>query len=230
MYKAATIMVWFPVTSAILLLPVSVSRLLELSNVPVPFGFTVFVTTLYNLGGLINAIQLWRIQKHFPDLSTLPRFNTARKQFRISAIIASRDKAGSPIITPTPYLLGRSDTAEKYQRQKELIHQVTQINRMSYDSTDSGAPLIPPEAHTYTARRSQGPAGHSYSSSVSSDSVSMYSSSTAPTLPEIDRRPAAAQGQWSSDVDFELMGAAEGTAARQSRTQPVVYGGPRRWI
>ena len=58
----------------------------------------------------------------------------------------------------------------------------------------------------------------------------MYSSSTAPTLPEVDHRPVAAHGQWSSDVDFELMGAAEGNAARNSRTQPVVYGGPRRWI
>lgn len=133
MYKIAHCMLWYPVVSVLTLLPISVTKISQLSNARIPFGVTVFVSIVYNLNGLINVILHFQSQKHFPDLSALPLFDDGRKKkFRLSM--------QPPGLSP--FTLQRSDTAEKFHRERELNVQVAQIAapQMAYQprrSTDT---------------------------------------------------------------------------------------------
>lgn len=113
---------------AIILLPLTVTRLLEFSGNHVPLGATIFTDVIFNLTGtcsrllimyicvtshtpgFVNVLLLVITHRYFPEVHTLPKFSTPRNKH----ISVSLSKAGGV----TPFTLSRSTTAEKYRRER----------------------------------------------------------------------------------------------------------------
>ncbi|KAF9078015.1 hypothetical protein BDP27DRAFT_1252978 [Rhodocollybia butyracea] len=114
MLKFAQSMVWFPVAYTVLLLPVTITRLNDFAGQRTPFAVIVFTDVLYNMIGLVTVILLITTRRYYPDLDSLPDFNTQRNQQRESTL-ALAENGGV-----RPFTLERSLTAESYQSRRAL--------------------------------------------------------------------------------------------------------------
>lgn len=115
MLKLAQRMVWFPVAYTIILIPITITRLTEfMGPTPPPFGATVFAAVIFNLTGFINVLLIIIIRHVFPDMQSLPEFNTPRRNDQDQEM-AYNSKSGV-----TPFMLMQSEEAESYRREREV--------------------------------------------------------------------------------------------------------------
>jgi len=106
MNKVAQKLVWFPVSYAIILVPISIARISSFDGTNVPFWATAFTDVIFNLTGFVNSILVIYIEKCFstPETSFDPVFATRRQTFRHSFV-----KSGGIV----PFTAQQSDSDEK---------------------------------------------------------------------------------------------------------------------
>ncbi|KAF9261334.1 hypothetical protein L218DRAFT_502799 [Marasmius fiardii PR-910] len=110
MLKLAQRLVWLPVAYTLCLLPITIARLTEFSGQKVPFGAIIFTAIVFNLTGFVNVTLIIITRRVFPDLETLPEFNTPRNKL----LDVVYGKTGV-----TPFTIERSDTADTFRRQRQ---------------------------------------------------------------------------------------------------------------
>ncbi|KAK7038876.1 hypothetical protein VNI00_010508 [Paramarasmius palmivorus] len=110
MLKLAQKMVWFPVAYTIILIPITITRLSEFMGHKIPFGATVFAGVVFNLTGFVNVCLIVVTRRVFPDIGSLPEFNTPRN--KESAVVFG--KSGI-----TPFTQQQSESAASYHRERE---------------------------------------------------------------------------------------------------------------
>ncbi|KAK7443270.1 hypothetical protein VKT23_015867 [Stygiomarasmius scandens] len=138
MLKVAQNMVWYPVAYTVILIPITITRLSEFSGNHVAFGAVIFADVVFNLTGFVNVILLLLTRRLFPDMETVPDFNTQRSK-HMSVI----QRNGI-----TPFTLERSEVAESYQRERQATVEAASIyshhrvgstsSRKTVQSQDSG--------------------------------------------------------------------------------------------
>ncbi|KAJ3559165.1 hypothetical protein NM688_g503 [Phlebia brevispora] len=72
MLTVAARLLWHPISYAILLLPISLSRLYAFSGREVPFWATILSDVIFDLQGFVNAILLYTTHRLIPDPTVLP--------------------------------------------------------------------------------------------------------------------------------------------------------------
>ncbi|KAI0342334.1 hypothetical protein BDW22DRAFT_1357663 [Trametopsis cervina] len=118
----AAILVWYPVTYVLLLVPVAIARFIDFSGKSIPFGATIFTDTLFNLQGLANAFLLFGTRNLIPESAMMHSAPAPRKVVNMSS---------SEAVGITPFTLTTSDTESDWRRSAAS----------SFVSVDSQAPL-----------------------------------------------------------------------------------------
>jgi len=98
-------MVWYPVAYTVILVPITITRLIEFHGSKVPFNATAFAAVIFNLMGFVNVMLVIYIERCFPETSTLPQFSTKREHFRFSLA-----RSGGVV----PFTAQKSEVQEKY--------------------------------------------------------------------------------------------------------------------
>ncbi|PSR76196.1 hypothetical protein PHLCEN_2v8619 [Hermanssonia centrifuga] len=133
MMQVAARMVWYPVSYSILLIPISLSRLVEFGGGNVPFWATILSDTLFNLQGFVNAILLFTTHRLIPDPATLPAFSTRK----------AVDLSSSAALGITPFVLSPVPPSQTVSPPVARIsNDFHDINLASPASFDSQTPLI----------------------------------------------------------------------------------------
>jgi len=94
--KLAAIIVWYPVTYTVLVVPISIARFASYAGVRVPNGFTFFADLIFALGGFANFLLFLGTRHFVPDVSTVPDLSTPRSRL---------DKHSSRFIGIKPFVL-----------------------------------------------------------------------------------------------------------------------------
>jgi len=106
--KLAAIIVWYPVTYTVLVVPISIARFASYAGARVPLGFTFLADLVFALGGFANLLLFLGTRHFIPDVSTIPDFSVPRSRL---------DKASSRILGISPFVLapapGDLDTEAK---------------------------------------------------------------------------------------------------------------------
>lgn len=76
--KLVVIIVWFPVTYTVLILPISIAHFAGYAGVRVPESVTLMADMIFSLGGFVNMLLFLRTRRSIPDLRTTPDFSTPR--------------------------------------------------------------------------------------------------------------------------------------------------------
>lgn len=76
--KMVAIVVWYPVTYTILIVPISIARFASYTGAHVPTGFTFVADLIFALGGFVNLLLFLGTRRFIPDLQTIPDFSTPR--------------------------------------------------------------------------------------------------------------------------------------------------------
>jgi len=105
MNKVAHKLVWYPISYAIIVVPISITRIADFNGANIPFWATALTDVLFNLMGLVNVILVIYIEGYFPEATILPNFSTKRQAFRDSLA-----RSGGIV----PFTLQRSGSEEKY--------------------------------------------------------------------------------------------------------------------
>ncbi|KAH9000815.1 hypothetical protein EDB86DRAFT_3074815 [Lactarius hatsudake] len=92
--KMVAIVVWYPVTYTILIVPISIARFASYAGAPVPVSFTFMADTIFALGGFVNLLLFLSTRRFIPDLQTTPDFSTPR----------SRPSKGQVLSGVTPFV------------------------------------------------------------------------------------------------------------------------------
>lgn len=92
--KMVAIVVWYPVTYTILIVPISIARFTSYAGAPVPAGFTFMADMIFALGGFVNLLLFLSTRRFIPDLQTTPDFSTPR----------SRPSKGQVLSGVTPFV------------------------------------------------------------------------------------------------------------------------------
>lgn len=102
--KLAAIIVWYPVTYTVLIVPISIARFASYAGARVPHGFTFMADLIFALGGFANFLLFLGTRRFIPDASMIPDLSTPRSRL---------DKESSQAIGITPFVLMSKDTEEK---------------------------------------------------------------------------------------------------------------------
>ncbi|KIY50210.1 hypothetical protein FISHEDRAFT_57555 [Fistulina hepatica ATCC 64428] len=138
MLQVAQVTVWFPIIYTIIIIPISVTRLLQISGKDVPFWAVVTTDFIFNLNGLANVILMVVIRRIFPEVHGLPSLATPRPRVSLDTLSQSGGI--------TPFLLRRSATAQAYKRpDPEFAARFRSIRRSktTADAADSPARRTP---------------------------------------------------------------------------------------
>ncbi|KAN0126207.1 hypothetical protein V8E53_014933 [Lactarius tabidus] len=76
--KLVVIIVWFPVTYTVLILPISIAHFAGYAGARVPDSVTLMADMIFALGGFVNMLLFLRTRRSIPDLRTTPDFSTPR--------------------------------------------------------------------------------------------------------------------------------------------------------
>ncbi|KAI9458884.1 hypothetical protein BJY52DRAFT_1223290 [Lactarius psammicola] len=98
--KIVAIIVWYPVTYTILILPISIARFASYSGARVPDGFTFVADVIFALGGFVNLLLFLGTRRFIPDPQTTPDFSTPRS-------CPSKAQASSGV---TPFVFSPTET------------------------------------------------------------------------------------------------------------------------
>jgi len=82
MNRVAQKLVWYPISYAAIVVPISITRIADFNGASIPFWATALTDVLFNLMGLVNVVLVIYIEKSFPETTTLPSFSTKRQEFR----------------------------------------------------------------------------------------------------------------------------------------------------
>ncbi|THU87168.1 hypothetical protein K435DRAFT_842632, partial [Dendrothele bispora CBS 962.96] len=132
MLKVVQNMIWFPVAYTIILIPITITRLSGFSGADVPLGATIFADVVFNMTGLVNVVLLLFTSRFFPDMETVPDFNTQRNKH-----LSVFQKGGI-----TPFTLTRSDVAETYRRERQATIEAASVHRAGSSSNRSSLSTI----------------------------------------------------------------------------------------
>jgi len=102
--RLAAIIVWYPVTYTVLIVPISIARFASYAGARVPHGFTFLADLIFALGGFANLLLFLGTRRFMPDVSTVPDFSTPRSLL---------DKDSPKSYGITPFLLGPREAEEK---------------------------------------------------------------------------------------------------------------------
>jgi len=108
MNKVAQKLVWYPISYAIIVVPISITRIADFNGANIPFWATALTDVLFNLMGLVNVILVVYIEGYFPEATILPNFSTKRQEFRDSLA-----KSGGIV----PFTFQESGSKEKYTQE-----------------------------------------------------------------------------------------------------------------
>ncbi|KAK7443267.1 hypothetical protein VKT23_015864 [Stygiomarasmius scandens] len=125
MLKVSQSMVWFPVAYTIILIPITITRFSGFSGAEIPFGATIFGALIFNLTGFVNVVLLLITKRLFPDMDTIPELSTQRSKH-----LSVFQRGGI-----TPFTLTRSDTAERYERERQATASIRQTGTSSNRSS-----------------------------------------------------------------------------------------------
>ncbi|KAF9486233.1 hypothetical protein BDN70DRAFT_870320 [Pholiota conissans] len=78
MLKIAKNMIWYPISYAVIMTPMTIIRIVELKYDSVPFAWTAISGIVFNSFGLINVILLLYIARAFNQLEVLPQVSPNR--------------------------------------------------------------------------------------------------------------------------------------------------------
>jgi len=76
--KMVVIVVWFPVTYTVLIVPISIARFASYAGARVPESLTFMADMIFALGGFVNMLLFLNTRRFIPDLQTTPDFSTPR--------------------------------------------------------------------------------------------------------------------------------------------------------
>jgi len=103
--KMAAIIVWYPVTYTLLIVPISIARFASYAGAGIPHGFTFVADIVFALGGFANLLLFLGTRRFIPDVGTIPDFSTPRSRV---------DKHAPLAVGITPFVLTpRYDAEEK---------------------------------------------------------------------------------------------------------------------
>jgi len=99
MLKVAKLMLWYPVASFILNVPITIVRLLEHNGLSIPFTAVMVCAVIFTLSGFINANLLISARNLLPEEGTLPTVNMKR-----SPLLKEKSPSNGiiPFILPPP--------------------------------------------------------------------------------------------------------------------------------
>jgi len=154
--KMVVIIVWFPVTYTILIVPISIARFASYAGASIPNGFMFTADMIFALGGFVNMLLFLGTRRFIPDLQTTPDFSTPRAQPRRGS---SQVLFGvTPFAFPPPQLENQpaimTVTSEKHasvswaDRRTEtetLVYGTSVASPTSFTSQESRRPLNSPK-------------------------------------------------------------------------------------
>ncbi|KAI9444252.1 hypothetical protein H4582DRAFT_1807503 [Lactarius indigo] len=76
--KMVAIIVWYPVTYTILIVPISIARFASYAGARVPSSFMFTADMIFALGGFVNLLLFLGTRRFIPDPQTTPDFSTPR--------------------------------------------------------------------------------------------------------------------------------------------------------
>ncbi|KAI9511682.1 hypothetical protein F5148DRAFT_1169706 [Russula earlei] len=101
--KMVRVIVWYPVTYTVLIVPISIGRFASYAGARVPHGFTFLADFIFALGGFVNLVLFLGTWRSMPDPSTIPDFSTPRSH---------TDKVSLQRGGITPFVLTSRDAEE----------------------------------------------------------------------------------------------------------------------
>jgi len=122
----AALLIWYPVTYCILLVPISIARFIQFGGGSIPFAVTIFTDTLFNLQGLANAVLLFGTRKLIPYSTTLITA-APRKVIDISS---------SEVVGITPFVLSAHPSEDRRLSVAPSLSSIdsrTPVHRMASD-------------------------------------------------------------------------------------------------
>ncbi|KAI0264745.1 hypothetical protein BC834DRAFT_882401 [Gloeopeniophorella convolvens] len=136
MVKVAAIIVWYPVTYTLLVVPISIARFASYAGHPVPQACTFLADLVFALGGFANLLLFLRTRRRIPDPATIPAFATPR----------ARVEKGSPRAAGiTPFVLAEPEFAREGMAEEvdaKANNRASTGSAFSVASHESVAPLV----------------------------------------------------------------------------------------